>query len=161
MKIAIGCDHRGYDAKRRLLPLLAREGHEVIDFGCNDTAPCDYPDFAAPVARAVGAGEAEIGILLDGSGIGMSVTANKICGVRAALVHDEVTSRRSREHNHCNVICLAADLLSEEQVTLIVNAFLDASIGTGRHQRRVRKVIAIDFETRGAPVLGEKVAKTA
>ena len=161
MRIAIGSDHRGYAAKRRLLPMLERDGHEVVDMGCDDSASCDYPDYAIPVARAVARGEADVGILLDGSGVGMSVAANKIHGVRAALAHDEVTARRSREHNHCNVLCLAADLLGEEQVGQIVSSFLGTQFAAGRHQRRVNKVIEIDFETRGASVLGEKVAKTA
>ena len=100
MKLAVACDHRGFEAKRRLLPLLKQMGHEVTDFGCEGTASCDYPDFAAPAARAVADGGAEAGILMDGSGIGMSVAANKIHGIRAALVHDELTARRAREHNH-------------------------------------------------------------
>src|SRR5690606_24091312 len=106
MKIAIACDHRGYDAKRRLLPLFADGQYQVLDFGCEGTTACDYPDYALLVARAVAQGEADVGILLDGSGIGMTVAANKVHGVRAALAHDEVTARRSREHNHCNVLCL-------------------------------------------------------
>lgn len=149
MKIAIASDHRGYEAKRRLMPEIQRQAHEILDFGCDGPGACDYPDFAAVVARAVAAGEAEAGILLDGSGIGMTVAANKVCGVRAALAHDEVTARRSREHNHCNVLCIASDLLSEEQVKKIVNAFLSTGFGSGRHERRIRKIDALDQEQRG------------
>ncbi len=158
MKIAIACDHRGFEAKQRLVSLLKRDGHEVIDYGCDTPAACDYPDFAIPVARSVGAEQADVGILLDGSGIGMSVTANKVCGVRAALTHDEVTARRAREHHDCNVLCLATDLLSEDQLGRIVNVFLNTRFEAGRHLRRVNKVIEIDYEMRGAPTSNDKVA---
>src|SRR5215207_1736204 len=114
MKIALASDHRGYEAKRRLIPLLKKQGHELNDFGCDSPESCDYPDFAIPAAQSLAKNEADIAILLDGSGIGMSVAANKVKGVRAALVHDEFTARRAREHNHCNALCLGTDLLSEE-----------------------------------------------
>ncbi|HSZ57297.1 MAG TPA: ribose 5-phosphate isomerase B [Tepidisphaeraceae bacterium] len=146
MKLAVACDHRGFEAKRRLLPLLKQMGHEVTDFGCEGTTPCDYPDFAAPAARAVADGGAEAGILMDGSGIGMSVAANKIHGIRAALVHDELTARRAREHNHCNVLCLGTDLLSEELIRQIVQIFLTTAFGEGRHIRRVQKLTQIEQE---------------
>jgi len=148
MKIAVANDHRSYEAKRRLLPVLKKLGHEVEDFGCEGTAAVDYPDYAAPAARSVAEGRSDIGILMDGSGIGMSVTANKITGVRAALVHDEVTARRAREHNHCNVLCLGTDLLGEEQVRQIVEIFLDTGYGDGRHARRVEKLKAVESEER-------------
>jgi ribose 5-phosphate isomerase B len=144
MKLAIACDHRGFEAKRRLLPVLKQQGHELKDFGCETTSACDYPDFAAPAARAVANGKADIAILLDGSGIGMSIVANKIHNVRAALVHDEVTARRAREHNHCNVLCLGTDLLSEDLIRNIVQIFLTTAFGDGRHIRRVQKVAEIE-----------------
>lgn len=150
MKIAVACDHRGYEAKRRLLPSLQRLGHEIIDFGCDGTGPVDYPDYAVPVAKAVGSAEADIGILLDGSGIGMSVAANKVRGVRAALSHDEVTARRAREHHSCNVLCLGTDLLSEDQVRKIAETFLTTAYLGGRHDRRVHKVMMLDAEAREA-----------
>jgi len=149
MKLAVASDHRGFEAKRRLLPMLKQWGHEVEDYGCDNPAACDYPDLAAPAARAVAAGKAEIGILMDGSGIGMSVAANKINGVRAALVHDTVTARRAREHNHCNVLCLGTDLLSEEQIRQIVEIFLTTPFGDGRHVRRVEKLAEIERQERG------------
>src|SRR5687768_8043467 len=124
MKIAIACDHRGYEPKRKLIPHLKRLGHEIQDFGCDSSQTCDYPDFGIPAARAVADGSCDVGILLDGTGIGMSMAANKIRGVLAGVVHDEVTARRSREHNHCNVLCLGTDLLSEEQIRNIANIFL-------------------------------------
>lgn len=144
MKIAIASDHRGFEAKRQLLPHLQKLGHEVKDFGCYDSGSVDYPDFAEPAARAVGSGEYEVGILLDGSGIGMTIVANKIRGVRAAAVHDEVTSRRAREHHHCNVVCIGSDLLGADQVRAIVEMFLNTPLGDGRHARRVEKLDALD-----------------
>lgn len=140
MKIAIACDHRGYEPKRRLLPQLKRLGHEVEDFGTDSAATCDYPDFAVPAARAVVEGRCDVGILLDGSGIGMSVAANKLPGARAALVHDEVTARRSREHNHCNILCMGTDLLSEDQIRNIAEIFLATTFGDGRYVQRVEKL---------------------
>jgi len=140
MKLAVACDHRGFEAKRKLLPLLKKLGHEVSDFGCDSTTAVDYPDLAAPAARAVADGSCDVGILLDGSGIGMSIAANKIDGVRAALVHDDVTARRAREHNHCNILCLGTDLLSEDHIRSIVEIFLATDYGNGRHTRRVEKL---------------------
>jgi ribose 5-phosphate isomerase B len=146
MKIAIACDHRGYDGKKKLLPYLAKLGHDVHDFGCEGTSPVDYPEFALLAAESVAAGNEELGILLDGSGIGMSVAANKVRDVRAGVVHDEITAHRAREHNHCNVLCLGTDLLSEDQIRLIVEIFLNTPCGEGRHARRVAQLQ--DFENR-------------
>jgi ribose 5-phosphate isomerase B len=109
----------------------------------------DYPDFAVLVARAVASGHYELGILLDGSGIGMSVAANKVRGIRAGLVHDEVTARRAREHNHCNILCLGTDLLSEDQIRQIIEIFLTTNFENGRHKRRVQKVCDIEREESG------------
>jgi ribose 5-phosphate isomerase B len=148
MKISVACDHRGFEAKRRVLPMLRVAGHEVEDFGCDVPTNCDYPDFAAPAARAVADGRCEVGILLDGSGIGMSIVANKIPGIRAALVHDELTASRAREHNHCNVLCLGTDLLSEDHIKRIVEIFLSTPFGSGRHDRRLAKVQQIEEESR-------------
>jgi len=150
MKLAVACDHRGYEAKRRILPLLKKLGHELEDFGCDGTAAVDYPDHAAPAARAVADGRCDAAILMDGSGIGMSVAANKVRGVRAALVHDEVTARRAREHNHCNVLCLGTDLLSEDQIRQIVEIFLTTPFAEGRHARRVAKLRLLEEEERSS-----------
>src|SRR4051812_42358897 len=146
MKIAIASDHRGFDSKRKLIPMLKQRGHQVDDFGCDSPASCDYPDFAVPAGRSVADGTHDVGIFLDGSGIGMSIAANKVKGVRAALVHDEVTARRSREHNHCNVLCLGTDLLSEAQIRQIVEIFLSTPYGNARHARRVQKVKLLEEE---------------
>jgi ribose 5-phosphate isomerase B len=96
MKVAVACDHRGFEAKRRLLPSLKKAGHQIEDFGTDSAASCDYPDFAVPAARSVADGRNEVGVMLDGTGIGMSIAANKVKGVRAALAHDEVTARLAR-----------------------------------------------------------------
>lgn len=146
MKLAVACDHRGYEAKRRLLPLLKKLGHEVVDFGCESTASVDYPDYAIPASRAVIDGTAETAILLDGSGIGMSIAANKVFGIRAALAHDQVTARIAREHNHCNALCLGVDLLSEDQCRQIVEIFLSTQFADGRHVRRIDKLRQIEAE---------------
>ncbi len=147
MRIALGSDHRGYEGKRHLAPLLKKWGHQVRDFGCDSIRPCDYPDYAGAVARAVASGEYDVGILLDGSGIGMSIAANKVIGVRAALVHDEVTARLAREYNHCNVLCIGTDLLSADQLKTIVHIFLTCSFAEGRHVRRVAKVCQLEAES--------------
>jgi ribose 5-phosphate isomerase B len=144
MKVAIACDHRGYDAKKRLLPLLGKLGHDITDFGCNGVASVDYPDVAEPAAAAVSNGQCEVGILLEGSGIGMAIVANKLRNVRAVLAHDEFTARRSREHHHCNVVCVGADLLSDDQIRLIVETFLSTPCQTGKHVQRIDKIRAIE-----------------
>jgi ribose 5-phosphate isomerase B len=144
MKVAVACDHRGFDAKRKLLPLLQKLGHEVSDFGCHDTANVDYPDIGGPAAHAVADGKCEVGVLFEGSGIGMAIVANKINGVRAVLAHDEFSARRSREHHHCNIVCIGADLLSEDQIRNIVQIFLQTPTQTGRHQRRIEKIRQIE-----------------
>jgi ribose 5-phosphate isomerase B len=147
MRVALACDHRGFDAKRKLIPYLHKLSHTVQDFGCDSTSSVDYPDFALPAARAVAEGSFDIGILLDGSGIGMTVAANKVRGIRAALAHDEVTASRAREHNHCNVLCLGTDLLSDDLIRKIVELFLATPFGEGRHARRVAKLTS--FEQNG------------
>ena len=147
MRIAVGCDHRGFESKRRLLPLLKTWGHHIHDFGCDTHSACDYPDYAGAVAHAVACGDYEAGILLDGSGIGMSIAANKIRGIRAALVHDEVTARLARESNHSNVLCIGTDLLSEEQLRTIVEIFLTSSFAGGRHMQRVAKVGQLEADS--------------
>ncbi|HEY1922894.1 MAG TPA: RpiB/LacA/LacB family sugar-phosphate isomerase [Tepidisphaeraceae bacterium] len=140
MLIAVACDHRGFEAKKKLIPLLKKLGHEVKDFGCESTAAVDYPEFALAASKAVADGTHNIGILLDGSGIGMSVAGNKVRDIRAGLVHDEITAHRAREHNHCNVLCLGTDLLSEDQIRRIVEIFLTTPCGEGRHARRVEQL---------------------
>jgi len=143
MKIAIGCDHRGYEAKELIKSHLQRGGHEVIDFGANESKSCDYPDFAIPASVAVRDQEAQRGILICGSGLGMVMTANKIKGIRAALCHDELMAQMSRSHNDANVLCLPAMLVNEPLITKIVDTWMktDFAEGESRHQRRVAKMM--------------------
>jgi ribose 5-phosphate isomerase B len=115
MKIAIGSDHRGVAARRRLIGFLERQGHEITDCGSHDEAAVDYPDVAADVARRVADGKADRGILLCCTGVGMAIAANKVPGVRAATCHDEVAAEMSRRHNDLNVLCLAAEMFGAEQ----------------------------------------------
>ena len=146
MKIVIASDHRGFDKKRWLSPRLRDGGHELIDLGCESSAACDYPDFAAPAARMVASGEADVGILLDHSGIGMSIVANKIRGVRAAIALDLVAARLAREANHCNMLCLATELLSDVMIEKIAKEFINTTFAPGRHDRRVKKIATIEDE---------------
>lgn len=144
MKVAIAADHRGHDAITPLAETVRAHGREVIVLGACDGSPCDYPDRAAPVARAVARGEADFGILLCGSGIGMCITANKIPGIRAALAHDEFTAQISRAHNDANILCLSADLLAHKLIERIVETWLATPFEGGRHARRVQKIADIE-----------------
>jgi ribose 5-phosphate isomerase B len=145
MKIALGADHRGYEVYRHLCMVLRENGHEVLEtLPKHDGEACDYPDRAWPVAKAVAERRADRGILICGTGIGMSIAANKVAGVRAALVHDEVGADLSRRHNDANVLCLAAGMVGGRTVDRIVIAWLNAPFEGGRHARRVHKVAAIE-----------------
>jgi len=144
MKIAIGADHRGADVVMQLTTELQNDGHEVLTVGICDARSCDYPDMAYPVANAVATGDAEFGLLVCGSGIGMSIAANKVTGVRAALVHDEIGAEMSRRHNNANVLCLSADMLGQRIIEMIVRKWLATEFEGGRHLRRVNKISAIE-----------------
>ena len=144
MKIALGMDHRGVKIGRALMTHLPKAGHEVVVLGPCSGEASDYPDAAWLVGRAVVAGEAQRGILVCGTGIGASIAANKIPGIRAALAHDEAAAELSRRHNDANVLCLAGDELSDEQVFGIVDRWLAGPFDGGRHERRVRKIAAIE-----------------
>lgn len=144
MKLALSADHRGVQAVRQLADRLRGAGHEVKLVGQLSGEMCDYPDPAFAVGSAITRGEVERGILVCGSGIGMSIAANKVPGVRAALVHDELTAEMSRGHNDANVICLSADLLGQRLIEKIVDIFLATPFQGGRHERRVRKIAAIE-----------------
>jgi ribose 5-phosphate isomerase B len=121
----------------------------VLDFGTDNPKPCDYPDFAIPAARAVALAMADRGILIDGSGIGMSIIANKIPGIRAAICHDELTAEISRRHNNANILCFAADLLGDELIRRIIDAWLLTPFEQGRHLRRVEKLAALERQLFG------------
>ena len=140
MRIVVACDHRGFEAKQKLLATLRSHRHQPEDLGCDSPATVDYPDIAWALGERIASGTADVGILLDKSGVGMSIAANKVRGVRAALAHDEVTARISRAHNHCNVLCMGCDLLSDDQMRKIVETFLTTEFEGGRHERRVAKI---------------------
>ncbi len=145
MKIALGMDHRGVDVARVIAERLPDGGHEVAVLGACDGEQCDYPDVTWAVAQAVAAGVMDCGIVICGTGIGASIAANKVAGVRAALVHDVTGAELSRQHNDANVLCLAGDALTDDtQILAIVNAWLAASFEGGRHARRVNKIAAIE-----------------
>jgi ribose 5-phosphate isomerase B len=144
VKIALGSDHRGTDMIRSLAEHLRHAGHEPTVLGDSSGQPCDYPDIAYLVARAVVDGEAEFGILACGSGIGMSMAANKVPGVRAALAHDEFTAEVSRRHNNANILCISGDLSTVDQARAMTDAFLRATFEGGRHARRVNKLTIIE-----------------
>jgi ribose 5-phosphate isomerase B len=146
MKIAVGSDHRGVAVRLRIIPFLQQLGHEVVDFGPDAGSSVDYPDYAQKVARAVGAGEVERGILICGTGIGMCIAANKVHGVRAAPCHDSITAELSRSHNDANVLCLSADLLGEELIERMLKIWLVTPFDGGRHARRVEKIMKVEEE---------------
>ena len=145
MKIALAADHRGHAAKEKIAVLLSEQGHEVLDMGTNSSKSVDYPDLAYPAAKAVADMQVDRAIMICGSGIGMTISANKVHGVRAALCHDELTAQLSRRHNNANALCLAADVLGDELIRRIVSSWLDTEFeGGGRHQRRVNKMATIE-----------------
>lgn len=144
MRIAIGSDHRGFEAKRRLVASIQSLGHEVIDCGTDQSENVDYPDFAYQVASRVSRGEVERGVLICGTSIGMCIAANKVKGVRAAPCHDSITAEMSRRHNDANVLCLSADLLGEELMYHMVRIWLQTEFEGGRHARRVEKITKIE-----------------
>ncbi len=146
MRIAVGADHGGFPLNERVIAELRAAGHEVEDFGTHDASvPDDYPDYALLVGRAVQSGAREIGIIVCGSGVGASVAANKLRGVRAALCGDTYSARQSREHDDCNVLCLGARVVGVELALEIVRAFVGARFtGEERHRRRLAKIAEIE-----------------
>ena len=154
MKIAIGADHAGFELKERLRRALESKGHEVNDRGTGSPEPCDYPDFAAAVAKEVARGGAERGILVCSTGIGMSIAANKVRGVRAALGTSVDEVKLVRSHNDANVLTLGAKFLDGAVAEALVDVFLDTPFDGGRHSRRLRKIEAL--EANGAPSESER-----
>lgn len=140
MRIAIGADHAGFNLKDHLHAWLTAAGHEVQDFGTHSEASVDYPDYAALVARAVASGEAESGILVCGTGIGMAIGANRVRGVRAAACIDLYSARLSRQHNDANVLALGSRIVAPPLAEAIVDLFLTTSFEGGRHTRRTAKL---------------------
>ncbi|MEZ6189279.1 MAG: ribose 5-phosphate isomerase B [Planctomycetota bacterium] len=142
--IALGADHGGFELKEAIEQHLERAGLRVLDTGTHSKDSCDYPDYAAAVAKAVALGEAGWGILVDGAGIGSCMAANKVPGVLAATCHDVRTAKNSREHNGANVLCLGSGTLQGAQALGVVDAWLDTPFGGGRHGRRVDKIKALE-----------------
>ena len=140
MKIAIAADHAGFALKEKLRLKLVGDGHEVLDFGTGSTESCDYPDFAQQVARDIGEGRSQRGILVCSTGIGMAIAANKVAGVRAAPAQCEDEVRLTREHNDANVLTLGARYLDENRAAELVDVFLTTEFAGGRHARRVAKL---------------------
>jgi ribose 5-phosphate isomerase B len=151
MKIAIGSDHRGFDAKRRIALLLGQLGHEAFDVGPAGPESVDYPDYGLQVARAVGEGRVDRGILICGTGIGMCIAANKVKGVRAAPCHDSITAEMSRRHNDANILCLSADLLGDELMSRMIRIWLQTEFEGGRHARRVEKITQFERDSGATP----------
>jgi ribose 5-phosphate isomerase B len=143
-RIAVGSDHAGYDLKQHFADVLQTAGHEVLDLGTHSTASCDYPEFCAAVGRAVRDGEAELGIVVGGSGQGEQLAANKVHGVRAALCNDLYTARMARAHNDANVLSIGARVVGVGLAEEILAMFLSTPFEGGRHARRVAQVMAIE-----------------
>ncbi len=149
MKIALGSDHHGVEFKKRTIARLTQLGHEAIDLGTQQSdEPCDYPDHASQVGRAVSQGQAERGILICGSGVGMAIVANKFLGVRAAVCDSVEIARLTRRHNNVNVLCLSGTVWKQQDLLPVVEAFLETEFEGGRHQRRIDKIHEIEMSLR-------------
>ena len=147
MKIAIGCDHGALELKNALIPHLEQRGYQVKDFGTYTAESCDYPDFAGAAAKAVAAGECEKGIVLCTTGIGVSIVANKIRGIRCALLSDVMSARMTREHNDTNMMALGAGVVGQMLALEIVDTWLGTEFSHNeRHQRRIDKLMALESE---------------
>ena len=145
MKIAIGCDHGAFDLKNAVVKHLQGRGHEVCDFGCYSLDSCDYPDFAEAAAKAVASGECEKGIVLCTTGIGISIAANKVKGIRCALLSDPLSARMTREHNDTNMMAMGAGIVGKNLALEIVDTWIGTEFsGEAKHQRRIDKVMALE-----------------
>ena len=147
MKIAIACDHGAFDLKQKVSAHLSAKGYEVVDFGTHSKDSCDYPDFAGPAARAVASGACEKGILLCTTGIGVSITANKVKGIRCALLSDLLSAELTRLHNDTNMMAVGAGVVGENLALAIVDKWLTTPFsGEARHQRRIDKMMSLEQE---------------
>ncbi|MHC4159558.1 MAG: ribose 5-phosphate isomerase B [Planctomycetota bacterium] len=144
MKVVVGSDHRGFEAKQLIKAIVTQLGHECIDIGTTDNNPVDYPDQAYLASMVISRKEGDRAILVCATGLGMSIAANKIKGIRAALCHDELTAQISRDHNDANVLCLSGDQIGEVLLRKIVEVWLRTEFSKGRHLRRVKKISAIE-----------------
>ena len=156
MRIAIGSDHAGFDLKTLLADELRALGDEVVDFGTNSTESCDYPDIALPLAEAVAAAKHDFGVLICSNGVGPSIVANKVHGVRAAVCHDVFSAKRAREHTNVNILCMGAWAIGRGAASEVMRAFREASFEGGRHERRLGKLQALDDATRRSIDAGER-----
>lgn len=150
MRIALGSDHAGFRLKEEVAGMVREMGHEPIDLGTYSDESVDYPDFAVKVAESILAGDADLGILVCGTGLGMAMSANKVPGIRAAAVSDTFSARATREHNDANVLCIGARVVGSGLARDLVSAFLGASFEGGRHVRRVEKIKDIEKKFGGA-----------
>ncbi|NLI00175.1 MAG: ribose 5-phosphate isomerase B [Chthonomonadales bacterium] len=149
MHVVIAADHAGIQLKRDLIETLGAAGHTVTDLGAQSEESCDYPDYAVAAANKVASGEADKGVLICGTGIGMSISANKVPGIRAAAVSDPVSAKLARSHNDANIVCLGARIVGPEVAAEIVQAFVATPFSGGeRHVRRVGKIMALDCANR-------------
>jgi len=145
VRVVIGSDHAGFELKQQLITHLEQQGHRIVDVGTDSEEPVDYPDFAAAVSRAIVAGDGERGIIVCGSGAGASIAANKITGIRSAVVHDHYTAHQAVEHDDMNVLALGGRVIGVNTATEVVDAFLGAQFsGEERHAQRLRKVVELD-----------------
>lgn len=149
MKIAIASDHGGFELKDSMVEYIKSLGNEVMDLGTNSADSVDYPDYAKKVCEEIQQGNSDLGILICGTGIGMSLAANKFEGIRAACVSDVYSAKMSRNHNNANVLCIGARVIGDEVAKLIIKTFLENEFEAGRHQRRVDKIMAIEKENKG------------
>lgn len=149
MKIAIAADHGGFELKDSMVEYIKSLGNEVMDLGTNSADSVDYPDYAKKVCEEIQQGNSDLGILICGTGIGMSLAANKFEGIRAACVSDVYSAKMSRSHNNANVLCIGARVIGDEVAKLIIKTFLENEFEAGRHQRRVDKIMAFEKENKG------------
>ncbi len=144
MKFAFGCDHAGYDFKELIIKRLAELGHEVVDFGTDSRDSVDYPIYGEAAARAVASGECDMGILVCGSGVGISLCANKVRGIRAVVCSEPFSAMMSRRHNNANMLCMGARVIGSEMALMILDSFLNAEFEGGKHERRVSMITDIE-----------------
>ena len=144
MKIAIGSDHAGYEAKMQIIPYLEELGYEVKDFGTNSLDSCDYPEFGYKVAKAVQSGECDKGVVICSTGIGISISANKVKGIRCSLCTNEFTAEMTRRHNDSNVLAMGAKVVSLDEMKKIVKIYFSTDFDGGRHATRVEKITKIE-----------------
>lgn len=149
MKIAIAADHGGFELKDSMVEYIKSLGNEVVDLGTNSADSVDYPDYAKKVCEEIQQENSDLGILICGTGIGMSLAANKFEGIRAACVSDVYSAKMSRNHNNANVLCIGARVIGDEVAKLIIKTFLENEFEAGRHQRRVDKIMAFEKENKG------------